>query len=81
MLQATGVLHHHSIDAVARINVFNKQGRPSVVVITVQLDDGILDDDGDLLAYELDLSLCKFLRDTDSQEFIRIQSKGSEESL
>jgi hypothetical protein len=47
-----------------------------VAVIKVQCDEGTLDDDGDFLAYQLDLSLNKFLEDTGSQEFIWIRSKN-----
>jgi len=74
MLHATG--KQHGIEATARINTFDKLGRPSVAVIKVQCDEGTLDDDGDFLAYQLDLSLNKFLEDTGSQEFIWIRSKN-----
>jgi hypothetical protein len=68
MLQATG--KQHGIESTARINTFDKLGRPSVAVIKVQCNEGTLDDNGDLLAYQLDLSLNKFLGDTGSHEKI-----------
>lgn len=72
MLQATG--KQHGIEATARINTFDKLGRPSVAVIKVKCDEGVLDDDGDFLAYQLDLSLSKFLMDTGSREkIVRLQ--------